>query len=64
MRPQVGGALLHLVAQFAARKGGEGGVTQLLPSGAQPFLKGADIVIEDLGLVHAAGISKCDRLTN
>jgi hypothetical protein len=36
----------------------------LLPSGAQPFLKGVDIGIKELGLVHAAGISKCDRLMN
>jgi hypothetical protein len=36
----------------------------LLPSGAEPFLKGVDIGIKELGLVHAAGISKCDRRMN
>jgi hypothetical protein len=53
MGSQIGAALLHLVAQFAARKGGEGGIAELLPGGAQPFLQGADIVIQDYGLVHA-----------
>jgi hypothetical protein len=33
MRAQVGAALLHLVAQFASGKGGEGGIAELLPGG-------------------------------
>ena len=60
-RPQVGAALLHLVAQLASAEGGEGGIAELLPGGAQPLLQGADIGIEDLRLVHAAEISKRDR---
>jgi hypothetical protein len=59
--PQVGAALLHLVAQLAPAEDGEGGITELLPGSAQPLLKGADIGIEDLRLVHSAGISKRDR---
>ena len=60
-RPQVGAALLHLVAQLAPAEGGEGGIAELLPGSAQPLLQGADIGIEDIRLVHAAGISKRDR---
>ena len=60
-RPQVGAALLHLVAQLAPAEGGEGGITQLLPGGAQLLLQRVDIGIEDLRLVHAAEISKRDR---
>jgi hypothetical protein len=59
--PQVGTALLHLVAQFAPAEGGEGGIAELLPGSAQPLPQGADIGIEDLRLVHSAGISKRDR---
>ena len=59
--PQVGAALLHLVAQLAPAEGGEGGIAELLPGSAQPLLQGADIGIEDLRLVHSAGISKRDR---
>ena len=59
--PQVGAALLHLVAQLAPAEDGEGGITELLPGSAQPLLQGADIGIEDLRLVHSAGISKRDR---
>ena len=61
MCPQVGAALLHLVAQFASGKGGEGGIAEPLPSVAQPLLQGADIGIEHLRLVHSAGISKRGR---
>jgi hypothetical protein len=60
-RPEVGAALLHLVAQLAPSEGGEGGIAELLPGSAQPLLQGADIGIEDLRLVHSAGISKRDR---
>jgi hypothetical protein len=60
-RPQVGAALLHLVAQLAPAEGGEGGIAELLPGSAQPLLQGADIGIEDLRLVRSAGISKRDR---
>jgi hypothetical protein len=60
-RPQVGAALLHLVAQLAPAEGGEGGIAELLPGSAQPLLQGVDIGIEDLRLVHAAEISKRDR---
>jgi hypothetical protein len=59
--PQVGAALLHLVAQLTPGKGGKGGIAELLPGSAQPLLQGADIGIEDLRLVHSAGISKRDR---
>jgi hypothetical protein len=59
--PQIGTALLHLVAQFAPGKGGERGVAELMPGSAQPLLQGADIGIEHLRLVHSAGISKRDR---
>jgi hypothetical protein len=58
LRSQVGAALLHLVAQFAPGKGGEGGIAELLPGGAQPLLQRADIGIKDLWLVHAAAISR------
>jgi hypothetical protein len=61
--PQVGAALLHLVAQFASGKGGEGGIAEPPPGVAQPLLLGADIGIEHVGLVHSAGISKRDRAT-
>src|ERR1700681_1086618 len=61
MESQIGAPLLHLVAQLPARKGGEGGITQLLPGGPQPLLQGAYILIEDLGLCHSGGISKRDR---
>jgi hypothetical protein len=61
LRPQVGAALLHLVAQLAPAEGGEGGIAELPPSGAQPLLQGVDIGIEHLRLVHAAEISKRDR---
>jgi hypothetical protein len=60
-RPQVGAALLHLIAQFAPAEGGKGGIGKLPPGSAQPLLHGVDIGIEDLRLVHAAGISKRDR---
>ena len=62
-RPQVGAALLHLVAQLAPAEGGEGGIAELPPGSAQPLLQGADIGIEDLRLVHSAGISTRDRAT-
>lgn len=60
-RPQVGAALLHLVAQFAAAKGGKGWIGKLPPGIPQPLPQGVDIGIEDLRLVHAGGISKRDR---
>src|SRR5439155_20787420 len=59
--PQVGAALLHLVAQLAPAENGEGGIAELLPGSAQPLLQGAYIGIEHLRLVHSAGISKRDR---
>ena len=61
LRPQVGAALLHLVAQLAPAERGEAGITELPPGSTQPLLQGVDIGIEDLRLVHAAEISKRDR---
>jgi hypothetical protein len=60
---QIGTALLHLVAQFAAVEGVEGGGAELPPGGAQSFLQGpditrAEIAIEDLGLLHCAKIPR------
>jgi hypothetical protein len=65
VRLQIGAALLHLVAQLATGKSGEGGIAELSPRGAQPFLQGSDIAIsdiaiEDLGLVHSAKTPKRD----
>ena len=58
MRLEVGAALLHLVAQFAAVEGGEGGFAELAPGAPEPFLQRPDVAIVDLGLVHAAKIPK------
>jgi hypothetical protein len=37
------------------------GVEGLMPGGAEPLLQGADILIQDFWLGHAAAISKCNR---
>ena len=61
MGPQIGGALFHLVSQFAPREGRQRGITELLPSGAKPILQGAYVLIQDFWLGHAAAISRCDQ---
>lgn len=50
MGPQVGGALFHLVSQFAPHEGRQRGIAELLPGGAV-ILQGAYVLIKTSGWV-------------